>query len=223
MNRGARGFTLLEVLLAITLLAMLLAGAYAGIRTATRASRAGQAQIDRTNKLRVTQEFLRRELSQTLALPFDKDASGNLTVFEGKPDRAVFVGPMPGFLGHGGAYVQQLQIENDGGTRKLTFRHMLLNGYTKDGHDKVDSVEPVVLLEGIDDAQFEYRGLDETGKFGDWDDEWKRSGVAPQLIRLKLGFRRDQHQTWPELTIAVMLDPTAAGSGATIGFGPGGF
>lgn len=223
MNARARGFTLIEVLLAITLLAMLLAGGYAGIRTATRAARSGQAQIDRTNKLRVTQEFLRRELSQTLALPYEKDTSGQMTVFEGKQDKIVFVAPMPGFLGHGGPYVQQLAIEREGRSRQLTFRHMLLNGYMKDGHDKVESVKPVILLENIDDAEFEFRGLDETGKVGDWDDEWKRKGAAPQLVRLKLKFVREAHQEWPELTIPVMLDPSAANSGQVVGFGPGGF
>lgn len=219
----ARGFTLIEILLAIMLLAMLLGGAYAGIRTVTRATRAGQAEIDRTNKLRVTQEFLRRELSQTLALAYDKDTAGKLTVFAGKSDQIVFVAPMPGYLGHGGPYVQQLAIERDGRTRKLTFRHMMFNGYTKDGHDKVDKAEPVILIENIDDAAFEYRGLDDTGKLGDWGDEWKRNGAAPQLVRLKLRFTRESHQTWPELTIPVMLDPSAASAGPTVGFGPGGF
>ena len=221
MIRGERGFTLIEVLLAITLLAMLMLGAYAGIRTATRAAHSGQAQIDRTNKLRVTQEFLRRGLSQTLAIAYEKDTAGKLTVFEGKPDKITFVAPMPGYLGKGGPYVQQIELERDRGTRKLTFRHMLLNGYTKEGHDKIDSVEPVTLLENIDDATFEFRGLDETGKTGDWDDEWTRNGVAPQLIRLKLRFTREYAQAWPELVIPVMVDPSAVG--ATVGFGPGGF
>jgi general secretion pathway protein J len=221
----ARGFTILEVLLAIMLLALLMAGAYAGIRTATRAAHAGQTQIDRTNKLRVTQEFLRRELSQTLPLPYEKDSSGKLTVFEGKAEQVTFVGPMPGYLGHGGPYVQQIALERDAGTRKLTFRHMLYNGYTKDGHDKVDSVDPVVLLENIDDATFEYRGMEDTGKLGDWDDEWKRGNVAPQMIRLKLRFARAYAQTWPELVIPVIVDPSAAGTMPTFGPGPnaGGF
>jgi len=219
--KHAKGFTILEVLLAIMLLAMLMAGAYAGIKTATRAAHAGQTQIDRTNKLRVTQEFLRRELSQALTLPYEKETDGKLIVFHGKPDQITFVGPMPGYLGHGGPYVQQIVLERDGGTRKLTFRHMLYNGYTKDGHDKVDSVEPVVLLENIDDATFEYRGLDDTGKIGDWDDEWTRNGVAPQMIRVKLRFTRAAALSWPELVIPVMVDPSAVG--ATVGFGPGGF
>lgn len=222
MNR-ARGFTLIEILLALMLLAMLMAGAYAGIRTATRAAHAGQTQIDRTNKLRVTQEFLRRELSQTLALPYEKESDGKLTVFAGKPDIITFVGPMPGYLGHGGPYVQQIALERDVGTRKLTFRHMLYNGYTKDGHDKVDSVDPVVLLENIDDATFEYRGLDEAGKMSDWEDEWKRANIAPAMVRVKLRFTRGYAQAWPELVIPLMVDPSAAGTSPTFGAGPGGF
>jgi len=223
MMTRARGFTLIEILLAIMLLAMLMAGAYAGIRTATRAAHAGQNQIDRTNKLRVTQEFLRRELSQALALPYEKETDGRLVVFAGKPDLVTFVGPMPGYLGHGGPYVQQIALERDGRTRKLTFRHMLYNGYTKDGHDKVESVDPVVLLENIDDATFEYRGIDDTGKIADWDDEWKRANIAPHMVRLKLRFTREYAQTWPELVIPLTVDPSAAGTQPNFGAGPGGF
>ena len=59
------GFSLLEVLLAITLLAVLLAGAMGGIRAATRAMHSGEQNIERTNRLRVAQEFIRRELGHS--------------------------------------------------------------------------------------------------------------------------------------------------------------
>ena len=68
--RAARGFTLVELLLATVLLALLVAGAWSGIRTATRAASSGEELIERTNRVRVAQEFLRRELTQSLALAY---------------------------------------------------------------------------------------------------------------------------------------------------------
>ena len=50
-----RGFTLLEVMLAILLLAMLLAGTFGAVRTATKATQSGEAAVDRINRMRVAQ------------------------------------------------------------------------------------------------------------------------------------------------------------------------
>ena len=45
----SKGFTLLEVMLAIVLLALLLAGTWGAIRTAVHALHSGETAIDRTN------------------------------------------------------------------------------------------------------------------------------------------------------------------------------
>jgi len=46
MRSRQRGFSLLEVMLAILLLGLLLAGAYSGITSAVRSMRSGEAVID---------------------------------------------------------------------------------------------------------------------------------------------------------------------------------
>ena len=82
-----RGFTLIELLLTILLLGMLIAGAWAGITTATKAARSGEALIDRTNRVRVAQEFIRRQIRNALALPYPVDKStGETRTFEGDAD-----------------------------------------------------------------------------------------------------------------------------------------
>jgi general secretion pathway protein J len=209
----ARGFTLIEVLLSILLLALLTAAAYGAIRTATRAVDRGEALIDRTNKLRVAQEFLRRQLSQALAVPFDRDTtSGQVTSFRGERDRIMWVSTMPGYLGHGGAYVQEIALERGDNGTALVFRHALLNGFElKDGFP--DKPGPVTLLEHIGDGRFEFRGLDSNGKLDDWDDEWDKPGPLPLLLRVQLDFERDAQMSWPELVVPLMVD-AGAGSAA---------
>ena len=56
MKRMA-GFTLLEVLAALMLLAFLLVGVYSGIHTATRTVHAGQARIEQFDQIRAAQHF----------------------------------------------------------------------------------------------------------------------------------------------------------------------
>lgn len=211
---AARGFTMIELLLVFVLLALLMAGAYGGIRTATKSVERGEALIDRTNKLRVAQEFLRRQLGQTLALPFDQnEATGERIVFEGDSDVLTYVSPMPGYLGRGGPYVQNLSFERGNGGLRLVFRHTLLNGFEPDERFENSERKPVVLLEFISSARFEYRGVDETGELGDWKDSWDKPGMSPLLVRIVLEFERDSKMVWPEMVVPLMIDPSAA-SGA---------
>lgn len=212
MNRRAHGFTLIEVLLAILLLALLSAAAWGAMRTATRAVSGGEALIDRTNKLRVTQELLRRQLSQSMAVAFDRSESdGRITNFLGERDRITWVSTMPGYLGRGGLYVQELSLERDGGGTSLVFRHAMLNGFKiREGFPEKPG--PVVLLANIADARFEFRGTNPEGRLDDWDDEWDKGGPLPVLVRIGIEFERGARMQWPEMTIPLVVDAGAAGA-----------
>lgn len=212
MTARARGFTLVEVLMAIVLLALLSAGAYAAIRTATRAVERGEALVDRTNKVRVAQELLRRQISQALAVAVVKDApTGQITTFLGERDRMTWVSAMPGYLGRGGPYVQEIAVERGNNGLALQFRHALANGWDeRDGFPEKPG--PVTLLERIDDVRFEYRGLDEQGKLGDWEDEWTDPGPMPLLVRIRVDFARGSQLEWPELVVPLMVDAGALGA-----------
>ena len=208
----ARGFSLIEVLLAILLLAMLTAGAFAAIRTATHAVDRGEARIDSTNKVRVAQGFLRQQLSQALAITFDRDAAtGEITNFRGERDRVTWVSAMPGYLGHGGAYVQELSFERATNGLALVFRHAMLNGFDiQEGFPEQPG--PVTLMEQISDAGFEFRGVDELGRLDDWRDLWDKRGPLPMLLRIKIEFERGSQHRWPDQVVALMVDAGAAAS-----------
>ena len=59
-----RGFSLVELLLAMTLLSMLLALAYGGLRASTQAPEKGQDILDDSNRIRMAHQFVRRQLTQ---------------------------------------------------------------------------------------------------------------------------------------------------------------
>jgi general secretion pathway protein J len=211
-RRAAAGFTLIEVLLAIVLLGLLSLGVYGAISTSTRAVRSGELAIERTNKLRVTQELLRRQLSQALAVAYDRDpGDGRITNFAGERDRLTWVSAMPGYLGRGGPYVQQLAFERDGGSGTLRFRHALLNGFElREGFP--DEPGPVVLLERVSEVRIGYRGITPEGRLDDWQDDWDKSGPLPLLVRIEVEFERGSGLRWPPLVVPVMVDPGAAGA-----------
>ena len=148
-NRTAGGFTLVELLLAITLMSMLLALAYGGLRAATQASERGQVMLEASGQIRTTHQFIRRQLNQMQPLPFGvmDDLDDTRVVFEGSGRHIQFVAPMPGYLGKGGPQVQLLQITQGAEGDELLFSHALLLGFDP---DRLFDREPIVLLEGID-------------------------------------------------------------------------
>ena len=188
-----RGFSLLEVLMASVLLALLLTGAWAGVRTATRSAERGEALVERTNTLRVAQEFLRRQISQSLLLAYAQErGTGERVVFEGERDALTYVSAMPGYLGRGGAYVQRLTFERGRNGGQLVFRHALLNGFDEDSfRDDDDNAPPVVLLERIRRVSFEFRALDDRGELGNWQDRWDETAQLPLLVRIDIEFERE--------------------------------
>ncbi len=208
--KRTRGFTLVELLLAILLLGMLMAGAYAGISTAGKAVVSGEAMIDRTNRVRVAQEFIRRQMRNALSLNFAIDSTdGESRLFEGESDIVRFVSTMPGYLSNGGAYVQTLWLKSGRGGRQLVFGFQMLNGYDADDGDDSER-DPVVLIEGIQDGGFEYRGLDESGKMSDWKDEWDNPAVLPAAVRLRLRMSDESRYVWPDIEVAILSNASNA-------------
>jgi len=216
--RSATGFTLLEVLMALTLLAVLLVGALGGIRAAIKAMDSGEDAIDRLNRLRVTQEFVRHELSRTLPLAFGHDKNSNSNfIFQGEHDFMRFVAPMPGYLSRGGAYVQTLELARGQRGMQLLFTNRMLNGFDleKLGGEKA---EPVLLLDGIAEGRFEYRAYNEQGELGDWTRNWKDPSRTPVMVRLDLTMRKEAHLDWPVMEIPLLVDAGSVGPG--VGFNP---
>ncbi|MGH8171631.1 MAG: prepilin-type N-terminal cleavage/methylation domain-containing protein [Rhodanobacteraceae bacterium] len=207
MRRSASGFTLLEVMLAIVLLALLLAGTWGAIRTTVHAMHSGEAAIDRTNRLRVAQEFVRHQVSRILPLAFGSDESTNTSfVFEGKSDYMRFVAPMPGYLSKGGPYVQTLRFEGSrNGGKALLFTDAMLNGFDLD-EPKNAHAEPAVLLDQIEDGHFEYRTLDDQGELGDWTDEWEDPSLTPVMVRVHVKMRPEARIVFADMEIPLMLD-----------------
>ena len=105
------GFTLVEILLALSLMSMLLALAYGGLRASTRAADKGQTVLEDSSRIRMAHQFVHKRLNQAIPLAYAESEDGTLrTVFEGQAGKIRYVAPMPGYLGFGGPQVQELEL-----------------------------------------------------------------------------------------------------------------
>ena len=202
--RRQGGFTLVEVMLAITLVALIMALAYGGFRASNRATTSGEALIEETNQLRITHQFIRRQLSQIQNLIIEEgDEVGVQIRFEGERDRVRFVAPMPGYLSYGGSYVQQISLERGVDGMELVYYYAMLNGYEP---GEIEQTEGIVLMSGLRDGSFLFLGLDEEGYETFWDDYWEETDQLPLAVVLEADLDRDNGLVWPDLYAPVMMD-----------------
>ncbi len=207
------GFTLVEVLLAVTLLSILLALTYSGLRAATRSAERGEKMLAVGGEVRAAHQFVRRQLNQMLPLPFavGGDQGEIRIVFEGDARHIQYVAPMPGYLGAGGPQVQLLELMSDDEGSVLQFSNALLQGFEQ---SQLFDREPVILLTGIDSAGFEFLGRDQNGELTGWVSSWDQQDVLPVAVRLNVKFSAASTLRWPDLVASVRIDEQAVKGGA---------
>ena len=201
------GFTLVELLLALTLMSMLLALAYGGLRAATRATDRGQTILEDSSRIRMAHQFVHKQLNQIAPLTFEQSEDGSeRTVFIGEERRIRYVAPMPGYLGFGGPQVQELAIVRGASGLELVLSHALLQGFEE---DLLYERDPIPLVGQISSARFSFLGLDETGELAGWTSTWDEPGTLPESISLELEFEEEVYIQWPLLTSSVRVDQAA--------------
>lgn len=218
-----QGFTLMEVLLAITLLGIIMVLAYQGLRTGAATAASGEEAIERVNRLRLTQEFVRGQISRAQPIPFEQDETIGGVVFEGGPEALRFAGPMPGYLSFGGPYVQTLALVNGDDGVELIFEHRVLTyGPDADAPPEEDEREPVTLISGLKDARFSYLAPPESENGEpEWVEEWNLTESLPLLVRLEGEFREGRNLAWPLLAVAPRVDGGGRTGSRGLQFGPG--
>ena len=202
------GFTLLEVLASLVLLALLLIGVYSGLRTATQSVRSGTAAVQRLDEIRSAQQFLQRELAQSMAQPIRKNEQGEAIYFVGSAREMLYVAPLPGYLGKLGPQLQSLKLVDQGhGDSSLVLSLALL---PPDGQPPRALGDPQVLLEHIRGGAFSYRGVDTQGRPVPWSAQWLDGRLLPLLVRVQLQLQGNDG--WPLLQVPLRVNPNAGGA-----------
>ena len=201
MNR-ARGFTLIEVLLATALLASALALAFATIRAATATANRGEALAQRNERMRAVEGFLRARLLAARPLPHAIDeASGLARRFRGDATKMDFVADLPDYLGRGGPYLHRLEVAGRPGRQRIDVSYALVQGGSV--VEDPDPLAPEVLVEGLAEVRFRYRGLDAEQGLGDWQEQWDVPEALPLLVEVSI--RDGDGDAWPPMVVALPL------------------
>lgn len=214
--RVETGFTLLELLLSITILSLILGAIYGTLNMGSRAWEKGERDIDKLQRMRVIMDLLSREIKSTfpyVVTPSERDTHKKFYAFEGKRDSISFVSTVPLRGGKKGLSWLSFWVEEGKGL-VVVERDALRTDIFKE-RNFIDRDEMEVLDGHVTRMRFEYyelkRGKEE-GE-GEWKERWdaEKKGNLPHAVKIELTFEEEGRgeeeveEIYRELIVPLMI------------------
>ena len=211
-SRGGaqRGFTLLETIVALTLLGLMLAVLSGSIRFAGKSRDAAISKIDSIDNMRIAQDFLRQTLTQAHPKRWMK-VVGRPYVFRGERDELALAAPLTARVGVGGLFLLKISLADAGqGKGKNLVMARVFPAPDAQEMPDFESGETTVLAEDLAEVEFAYLGRDDDSSDPAWRDDWKEGARMPDAVRVRI---RPLHgASWPELVVPLRVVPRPRGN-----------
>lgn len=204
----SRGFTLVEVLIGTTLLALMMSLLMSSLFSIGRATRAGEARFDGLDNDRLVQAFLREQIAGAVPLTLRAGPVEHV-LFEGGPNEILFVGHLPAHRGGGG--LQHLHIGSEATFESAALVLRYRNAWTDlpfAAPDGTEEWQSTGLVAELGSVRFRFFGREDDESPLRWTDRWAERDRLPALIKVEVEL--SDGRPWPPLAIFVRA-PTAVG------------
>ncbi len=199
LRAAERGLTLVELMAALTVLALLVVVLTGMFRTSVFASEKVERHAERLDEMRHAHRFLRGAIEAARPLRWSVN-NRTVVAFEGDERELRFVSTLPPWPGRGG--LAELGVRVDG-------RELVLVRAPTAGEQAgfAANGERDVLAGGVRSIRFAYFGREPGAREPRWHRSWRERGVLPDLVRLDVEYDEAGGPAWPSLIVRPMLDP----------------
>ena len=207
MRRRTAGFTLLELSIALVLLALMGAVLYGALGFAGTSWDKGEAKVDATSGMRLAQEFIRAQLEQQHPLRMRKVAEFPL-LFLGDRNEIRYAAALPSRVAAGGIWYYRLSVGDD--VRGPLVLERMVPDVNGTRVPDFNDAEKSIIVTGIAEIRFAYYGRDGGSSNADepsWRDRWDNAQRLPLLVRIDVIPK--QGPAWPTLVVAPRNAPEA--------------
>lgn len=212
------GFTLVEMLVAMTLLSLLVLAMGSALRSTAQTEERVDQRLARNDELRVTSSFLQSVLGrisgQRRAGVTSVDENPFLLRADAK--ELVWVGVMPARYGAGGRQFFRLSLANSGNSASLVLQFMPMDEPILPTGWEGATTE--VLVRDVMDLALQYQDAGQDKP--EWQSAWEAKDRLPTHVLISLATR--SNGAWPPMVVAMRpligSDPRAGGV-ATFGGG----
>ncbi|MFV0277868.1 MAG: prepilin-type N-terminal cleavage/methylation domain-containing protein [Parahaliea sp.] len=187
-----RGFTLVEVVVALAVLSLIMLATVTAVRSFANTQMAMDRMVERIDEVRTVSSFLRAQVGATVQGQFNEGLSlggdgGGSAYFEGTAGTMVWKASVLFGESFGGTYL--LKLVRRGDSLQLLWRE------PADDNQNLDwsAAYSRQLVQGVQDFSLAFR----PDFAGDWVEQWQ-PGNPPALVRLHIK-TRDRY--WPELVM----------------------
>lgn len=198
------GFTLIEVLIAMTLLGVMIVLLFTSLKLCAQSWEQGEKKISQVNEVAVVHQFFRHYLVSAVPLWDDfSSKEGKTFAFQGRKQSMQFVSSFPASTARSGIQLFTLQLQQQDGDQVIK---VTLTPFFPTASGEQWQQEEVILLRHVREFSLTYFGIAEELGESSWQDEWLEKELQPQLVKINIA--TDNGTFWPEMIVDLKLVST---------------
>jgi general secretion pathway protein J len=197
------GFTLIEVLIAMTLLGIMVVLLFGSMKICADSWQKGEDKITAVNDVAVVYQFFHHNLATALPVWDDFSEEGNkVFAFQGKNQELQFVSSFPASAKKSGLQLFSVKLVKDGDEQVI---QVSITPFYPAAESEEWREEEVTLLRHVSKFSLTYFGLVDSQNEGIWQEDWLGQEAQPRLVKIKI--ERDDGSFWPEMVVELKSDP----------------
>jgi general secretion pathway protein J len=202
-----KGFTLIEVLIAMTLLGVMVVLLFSSLRIAAESWNAGENKMVQVNQKAVVYQFFKRHLTTIRPLPalnIDQNNPEAVQVFQGYLQSLRFAAALPASSARKGLQVFTIALNPENASVLIV---SLVPYRLTEADQNQPPDRPEVLLEDVAKLQFAYFGKTEDVAESQWREEWTLADRLPSLIKVSIALKDGSY--WPDMIFPTKITQSA--------------